>query len=191
MAQYIGKMSLIAALLLPVYVAARVWVVRRKHTPINKLREAVLGVFVVSMAALGALALQPYPGHTYWPADMVHTAAQRLATGSGLNFVPFETVRLFAAHFTWDAFLLNVVGNVVMFIPIGLFLPWLYQKWQRAWKIALVGLAVPIGIESVQFFIGRSTDIDDVMMNFIGVMLGWGLFLLAKRLVPGWARIQV
>lgn len=186
MSQYIGKMTGIALLLFPFYLLLRVLLIRGRRIERNIPREILLGLFVVSMGALAALALQPAGEGSYWPGDMLRMAQRRMETGDQVNFVPFRMMRTFSLS-RLEPFLINIVGNVVMFIPIGLCLPLLYKWWQPAWKIAVIGLLAPLFIETVQFFIGRWTDIDDILLNFTGVMAGYGVFLLIKKFTPKWA----
>lgn len=86
----------------------------------------------------------------------------------------------------------QLVTNIAMFVPLGFLLPAALPRLRR-WGITLgTVLAVTVAIETVQFFIGRSADIDDVIMNFLGGGLGWGLFCLAGRCFAGrpwWQRL--
>jgi len=71
-----------------------------------------------------------------------------------------------------------------MFVPWGLGLPLLWRKCRSAWKIMLASVMLPIFIEFCQLFIGRSVDIDDVILNFAGGVLGGLLYLMLSRLFP-------
>ena len=71
-------------------------------------------------------------------------------------------------------------GNVVMFLPFG-FLPAVLWRGSRWYKALAVALCVPAVIESWQFFIGRTFDVDDLLLNAVGVLLGWLLWLALKK----------
>jgi len=71
--------------------------------------------------------------------------------------------------------------NIVMFVPYGLLLPTVFQRLRTWWKTGLTALASTVLIETTQYFIGRSADIDDVIMNLTGGLLGYGLFFLLNR----------
>lgn len=75
----------------------------------------------------------------------------------------------------------QLLSNVGMFIPLGLLLPMCFPKLRRFYKTALVVLAVTTSIETLQYFMGRSADIDDVIMNLAGGMLGYLAFFLLNR----------
>jgi glycopeptide antibiotics resistance protein len=85
----------------------------------------------------------------------------------------------------------QLAANIVMFIPFGLLLPMTNEKMNKLWKTALFVLFFTVLIETLQFFMGRSADIDDVIMNFIGGILGYLLFLLLQSVYgnrEGWKR---
>lgn len=71
--------------------------------------------------------------------------------------------------------------NVAMFVPVGLLLPLASRHLNRFWRTAAACLGITLAIETLQYFIGRSADIDDVLLNLLGGMLGYGLFALARR----------
>ncbi len=75
------------------------------------------------------------------------------------------------------------VENVALFIPLGLFLPVVSKKVSFP-KIALASFAFTVFIEFVQPFIGRDGNIDDVICNTLGGILGFLIYLLIKALFP-------
>ena len=80
-------------------------------------------------------------------------------------------------------YLLNVVGNVTMFIPSGIVLPVVYQRLDRLWKVTAAGAGISLAIELVQLpFAVRTTDVDDLLLNTLGVMLGYGIYVGVRRL---------
>lgn len=75
--------------------------------------------------------------------------------------------------------------NIGMFVPVGLLLPMAFPGLRRFWKTALTALCITLAIETLQYFIGRSADVDDVIMNAIGGMLGYGAYRLLERWFGG------
>ncbi|MET3195695.1 glycopeptide antibiotics resistance protein [Bacillus sp. OAE603] len=80
----------------------------------------------------------------------------------------------------------NVGGNIVMFMPLGLFAPLIWEDCKRFKNILMIGLIVSLGIESLQFVenllrvsLGRIIDIDDVICNVLGTILGYLIYSLA------------
>ncbi len=106
-----------------------------------------------------------------------------------INPVPFATVTRFAAvlnhsksrHAVMHAFV-NLAGNVVMFIPLGMLLPILWRRWRKGWKCMLLCAAVIISIELIQLFAMLGTcDIDDLILNLLGAAIGYSMFALVMR----------
>ncbi|HYF63398.1 MAG TPA: VanZ family protein [Herpetosiphonaceae bacterium] len=76
------------------------------------------------------------------------------------------------------AILINLVGNVVAFVPPGLLLP-LARRTPALRFTLLGGLALSLGIEVAQWIAGyRVSDIDDLLLNGLGTLCGYGLFRL-------------
>jgi len=78
---------------------------------------------------------------------------------------------------------INLAGNVVMFLPLGVFLPALWHKTGTFWRFVVWTLLIIAAIETLQFFtlLGRC-DIDDVILNFMGACAGFAAFKTAKKL---------
>lgn len=72
--------------------------------------------------------------------------------------------------------------NILMFVPIGSLLPIVFKKLRCFPKTAGCCFLATLFIETIQYFTGRSADIDDVLMNTLGGILGYYFYLLAKRL---------
>lgn len=173
---YLWRMAAIAAALLPVYLLLR------RPWRFDGGREAALGAFILFMAALLCLALE---GSYAPPARMLQHALERLATGEGINLRPFLSVRNFFLYSTRDAFLVNIVGNVVMFLPWGFGLTLLWKKNQSIPRVVALSFLLTAFIETVQLFIGRHVDVDDLIMNFTGGCLGAVLCAVLRKLFPG------
>ena len=80
----------------------------------------------------------------------------------------------------------NLVGNVVMFVPFGAFLPAMWPKLQKAWKAIPVGGLCILAVELLQLFtlLGKC-DVDDVLLNMIGMIAGYALWRLCKTARKG------
>ncbi|MGG0174696.1 VanZ family protein [Gottfriedia acidiceleris] len=79
----------------------------------------------------------------------------------------------------------NVGGNILMFMPLGFLLPVLWENCKRLKNILMIGLIVSFSIESLQFVecllgvsLGRKIDIDDVICNVFGTILGYLIYKL-------------
>lgn len=76
----------------------------------------------------------------------------------------------------WQRVVAEIRPNILIFVPLGLFLPMAYPTMRKWYRTALAALSVTFCIEFFQYFIGRSSDIDDVIANLLGGMLGYGTF---------------
>lgn len=93
---------------------------------------------------------------------------------SGINYIPFAEILRY--EFGSKLFIYNVIGNVLAFIPFGYFISY-YIKAKKLTPLFLVTLIVSSSVELVQLKIGRSFDIDDVLLNVLGGMLGYLLYI--------------
>jgi glycopeptide antibiotics resistance protein len=93
------------------------------------------------------------------------------------NLVPFRSFSSVPPRM-----LSEVAGNVALFVPLGMLLPLLSRRWSLP-RVLLLALVLSTLLEVCQYVLnrGRLADIDDVMLNVSGALLGW----LAWRLVIG------
>lgn len=97
----------------------------------------------------------------------------------GNNLVPFKEILRYKIGSR--LFFKNVIGNIVLFIPYGLFTT-MYTKIDRAFHILCLVLFASITVETTQLIIGRIFDIDDIILNLIGGFIGYGLCMLANTI---------
>lgn len=104
-----------------------------------------------------------------------------------LNLIPFKTIIWFATvgDKTSNQYLLqhafvNLAGNVVLFIPMGFFLPCIWSSMRAFWKLLLCFTGLILAVELLQLItLLGSCDIDDLILNVFGAMLGYGLWKLS------------
>lgn len=161
-----------------VVVLAHFYLLIRRPFKRSEKREAALAVFVLFMAALLLLAFE---GDYKRPLAMVRDAGYRIVNRERINLIPLRTIGGFFRHFIPDIFLVNIVGNIVMFIPWGFGLVLLWKRNQSVMRILLLCFLLTAGIETVQLFIGRSVDVDDLILNFLGGCIGAGLCMILKK----------
>ena len=83
----------------------------------------------------------------------------------------------------YDGLLINIIGNITMFIPVGLAWPFCFKKLDTLGKTVLVGAGVPLFIEMTQLpFYDRCSDIDDIILNTTGIFIGALIYFGVKRL---------
>ena len=85
-----------------------------------------------------------------------------------INLIP--VVHLFDAY---DGWLINIIGNVTMFIPVGMVWPFCFKRLDTVGKTVLAGMLFPLFIEISQLpFFDRCSDVDDIILNTTGIFLG-------------------
>lgn len=92
----------------------------------------------------------------------------------GMNLVPLTEILRY--DFGTPEFMRQVIGNIILFIPFGLFVTY-YTNIKKIGSIFLTTIGVSLVIETVQYFIGRSFDVDDIILNVIGGILGFLLYI--------------
>lgn len=107
-----------------------------------------------------------------------------------LNLTPFvwvkETYEMGFAKMIWQ-----LMMNLIMFAPLGFLLPVAHPGCRKWWKTTLSIAFFVMAIETLQYFIGRSADIDDLIMNTLGGLIGYGLYTGCNRLFgdkPFWRK---
>ena len=93
--------------------------------------------------------------------------------GGGTNFMPFREILRY--DYGTKEFYRQVFGNILLFVPLGYFASD-YCKIKNLGAITIVSLLSSSVIEIVQHFIGRSFDIDDIILNIVGGIIGFLLF---------------
>ena len=82
--------------------------------------------------------------------------------------------------------LLNLMGNTAMFVPLGIVWPAVFKKLNTHGKVIAAGFGVSLTIEILQLpFFDRATDVDDLLLNTLGFLVGYGIYLLVKKLRKG------
>ena len=94
-----------------------------------------------------------------------------------LNFVPL--VNLFDYEI-FKELLINVIGNTTMFIPLGIVWPCVFKKLDTHTKVIGAGISVSMCIEILQLPFDWVTDVDDLILNTLGYLTGYGIYLLVK-----------
>ena len=113
------------------------------------------------------------------------------AWGGAVNLEPFYTISRFWFHYRRTgslASLFNLLGNVVILIPLGVLLPILFRPMRRIWLAVPLLAVVCAGVEWLQWYTGLGVaDVDDSILNFIGAMAGWIVTRLCQ-LICTWVK---
>ncbi len=107
------------------------------------------------------------------------------------NFTLFKEI--FRYNIASKLFIKNVLGNIILFIPFGVFVTH-YVKNNKVYITFVLTLLVSCAIEFAQNIIGRTSDIDDVLLNVIGGVIGFYIYKFSDKIVdklPRFMRTQI
>jgi len=181
---YIDDMAVfVVAVVIGVVLIVHGWLTgARRRTIASRVFGVVYASWVISMTLL-PVHLGPFGSGVgldrYWR--------------NSINLVPGETIELYLksnlGRVAWE----NLLGNLLLLVPLGAFGPLAWRKLDKWGRIIGAGLSISISIELLQFAkrffdmtgMTRSVDIDDVLLNTAGVAIGY----LGYRIVRGIGRL--
>lgn len=170
------------------------WPYRRRALAGMGLRTKVwreIGLILFVMALFGVLAVTIWPIYIREPnsgnTGNIILLVDRPNPLYNVNLIPLLMFLDYTkALRSGDSFfvVLNFLGNLAVFVPLGFFPALLFRapNWRRS---ALVGFGTSVLVECGQYLVVRTTDIDDVILNTLGALCGYWIFLLLRRLAPG------
>ncbi|WP_244884944.1 VanZ family protein [Singulisphaera acidiphila] len=133
------------------------------------LRKIVLG-----------LLLTGYGGLLFW-LTLSPCSIGTLAWENRLELHPLGTTAKYLEVGGW-LMLVNVVGNLAAFIPLGFLWPFFQGGRTSVWRVGWLSAALSLLIETLQFASGRRiADVDDLLLNTLGGLLGYGMYLVLRR----------
>ncbi|MEE1008040.1 MAG: VanZ family protein [Agathobacter sp.] len=170
-----------------IYMLARIIYVKKTQKSVGIVREFWLCIFVVYMIALLSQTVIPsyqfgidsMTGEFFFYVNMENANAS-------VNLIPFNSLReFFVENNSVDGWgnvaVLNILANLLFFVPLGFLIPLLWEKLRPFKKVLLISFLITLFIEIIQYFIGRSSDIDDIMLNVAGSILGYGIYILVSK----------
>ena len=95
------------------------------------------------------------------------------------NFIPFREI--FRYQVGSRLFIKNIIGNILLFLPYGYFASD-YLKVKKVWWIAGLTMIISLTIEIVQLNIGRTFDVDDMILNTLGGSIGFFIYYVLDSL---------
>ncbi|NQF16174.1 VanZ family protein [Brevibacillus sp. HB1.3] len=103
------------------------------------------------------------------------------------NTKPFQTLVDYVFHYdnySFGTVMYNLVGNVMLFVPLGLLLPLIFMSFQSVHRVFFLTLSASLIIETLQllFSLG-SFDVDDLLLNALGGLIGYGIFRVGAALI--------
>lgn len=105
---------------------------------------------------------------------------------STANFTLGKSIRMYIRYFNkfpfWNGFA-NLFGNILVFIPYGCLLPKAYPRCGKWWRVFYCTVGFVSCIELFQLFSAFGAfDVDDILLNVLGAMLGYGFFSILRKM---------
>lgn len=166
---YIINMIPYMIIAVPIYLIIRFLMLRKTSRKFNLYHEITLLIFVIFIVGLASQTVIP-------KIELgINGNINILKNGThGINLLPlkvlFETYREVFINLNINYLIINFLGNIIMFMPIGFFIPLLWEIPDE--KIIIVGFLFSLFIEVCQLFLNRGTDVDDLILNTLGTILG-------------------
>lgn len=124
----------------------------------------VLGVWIAGGLLLTLSPVYPAPGQVVEP-----------------NVIPLRTIGVYLANLDSGFWLRNLVGNLFLLLPVGLVGPIVFPWMDRWWRVLLAAVALSLAIEVAQLWVpDRSADVDDVLLNVAGAILGYAILRVLR-----------
>lgn len=152
----------------------------------NSKREFVYSLFAGYASALSLILFMP---NAYLSNkgielssnnfDFIGDFKERIHQGNwGVNIVPFRTIKNYINYSASFHIFSNIIGNILIFIPLAYMLIYLYKPLRNLKKFIITLTLISFFIEFFQFFMGRSVDIDDIILNLLGGLIAYLIFNL-------------
>lgn len=164
-----------------VYAILRLLFLKRKKRHIEWLPEVMRLLFVCYLTGLCSLVILPANFWLHFFDGILFGWWEYMGDFFRLgeiNLIP-TILKCLIGEYTFGSWVKEMlVGNIAMFMPLGFFLPFVTEKLNRKNALAIAAI-VPLIVELLQLIVGRSFDIDDLICNFLGILIG---FFIADRI---------
>ena len=177
--KYLLRMLAYMAAVAPFYIAARAVFVKKRRKKTTIAREIAMLLFAMTATGVASQTLIP-------EFVITETGITFLKTSfSSNNFIPFNVFYVTFTEVVKNnniySLLINFLGNIAVFIPFGIFIPALWRV--SAKRTVFIGFLIFFFIELCQLFTPRSTDVDDLWLNALGIFIGTVIFKTVGNLI--------
>lgn len=138
------------------------------------------GIFIIYVLMVLNFIVIKFNGNIY---DVINTIRLNIERGgSGVNLVPFRTIGTYISDINFGIALINILGNIIPFVPMGFLIPMAFPSQRNIIKTMISCFLLICSIEILQliFFLG-SFDIDDIILNQLSCFIGFMLFIACRN----------
>ena len=157
-----GSIWPIILILSCLFIIGHIYLLSHKQKKVSFFKEIVIWCFIIYAVSLFHIV-----------------TSQDVYSIGGVNVTFFKEITRYS--FGTNLFYRNIIGNIFLFLPLGFFIGSL-SKIKKYLVPMLIGL-ISLIIESIQLLIGRSFDVDDVLLNLIGGILGYVIYMIINYLL--------
>lgn len=141
--------------------------------------KALKLLFFVYMLVLIKVIVFKYPLHELQEITRNWTRQEILEGMDSANFTLFKTIKMYIRYWGRLNSFENLFGNVLAFVPYGFLLPFLHEESRHWWVLLINAFVLVCSIEIFQLITAYGAfDVDDILLNCIGAMLGYLLFVI-------------
>jgi glycopeptide antibiotics resistance protein len=169
-----------------------IWCIFESITPfiVNKeqqiRRSLNILVFILYTVVLINLVLIKGPLFYQFVSPYGHHLSHHVnPTHKAYNLVPFHTIKIYVSNDTWNSIYdkcANLSGNIAVFSPFGFLLPLVFRRFAKFRYTFLATVLLSSSFEFLQFFSHTGfCDVDDVILNSLGGVIGFSFFLIIYR----------
>jgi len=177
--QFAARVAHLGAFIAPAWISIRAaGYLEREPRSISPRREMVLAVFIAYLVVVAALTIVPLQQRAVSGVGIVSLIPGRTTIGCyrQMTGTPVELVICN----------MQLLGNILLFVPMGILLPLVWYRPRSVTATIGAALAASVTIEIIQYLqqsmgMKRSVDIDDVILNVFGALIGYALFRLFVR----------
>lgn len=147
-----------------------------RHKTFDVWREVGIWIFFIYLVIVANLTLFKHGGFEY-PIYLDRLQFR-------LNLIPFvETFKMLTDGWVTAYSWYQVIANILVFIPLGFLAPLLFASFNKFWRVLMLGCCGSLLIEGFQILTPQNiVDIDDVIFNTMGAMIGYGVYLVFIKL---------
>ena len=119
---------------------------------------------------------------------LFHAVTYQDVSWASANLIPFKYILRY--DFGSNLFYRNIFGNLLLFLPYGLYITY-YLDLKKPLSVMGYAFIVSLSIELIQSIIGRVFDVDDIILNVLGALLGYFIYRLFDRfedILPDWLK---
>lgn len=106
--------------------------------------------------------------------------SQDVSGNHGINITFFEELTRY--ELGTRLFYRNIIGNIMLFVPFSFFIAHIFKVNNR-WLVYLFTLLISLTVETTQLYIGRAFDVDDILLNVLGGIIGYAVYSLVSKVI--------